>query len=225
MSTTLSNEVPGIDLSFRPASYFWPMGLEKHLLARIKGAERRRAVEQLLAAGRHDELIAFLGRSALDEDERRAIGRLHPAFMGGEYLPDLAEEEVEIARITIASVTQDVTSVFARRGKRRIYYRVVDEYGGETLSDKTTRTSTRPLTLGELETFFNGAWSLFAVLDMNFADDGYEPERIRAFASVSSGFYPQIGQLYRARIDAWAAEQRRQWELSCGETADTCDRP
>jgi hypothetical protein len=53
--------------------------------------------------------------------------------MGGEYLPDLKQDEVEIARITIASTTQDVTSVFARRGKHRIYYRVVDEYGGETL--------------------------------------------------------------------------------------------
>jgi len=33
--------VPGVDLTFRPASYFWPLGLETHLLATIKGAERR----------------------------------------------------------------------------------------------------------------------------------------------------------------------------------------
>lgn len=64
-----------------------------------------------------------------------------------------------IVRITIASVTQDVTCVYARRSKRRIHYRVVDEYENETLSGKTTRTSTHPLTLGELETFFNNAWS------------------------------------------------------------------
>ena len=37
-------EVPGIDLTFRPESYFWPLGLETHLLARIKGAERKAAV-------------------------------------------------------------------------------------------------------------------------------------------------------------------------------------
>jgi hypothetical protein len=84
--------------------------------------------------------------------------------MGGEYLPDLTSTEVAIARITIASVTQDVTSVYARRGKNRIHYRVVDEYEGETLSGKDTRTSTRPLTLGQLEEFFNTAWSIFAVL-------------------------------------------------------------
>ena len=59
-----------------------------------------------------------------------ALGRIHPAFMGGEYLPDLSQDEVKIARITIASTTQDVTSVYARRGKNRIHYRVVDEYGG-----------------------------------------------------------------------------------------------
>ena len=37
-------KVPGIDLSFRPRSYFWPLGLETHLLARIKGAERKAAL-------------------------------------------------------------------------------------------------------------------------------------------------------------------------------------
>jgi hypothetical protein len=67
--------------------------------------------------------------------------------MGGEYLPDPAEQEVEIARITTASTTQDV----ARRRKRCIRYKWVDEYGGETLSGRSTRTSTRPLTLGALK--------------------------------------------------------------------------
>lgn len=212
-------EVPGIDLAFRPTSYFWPMGLDKHLLSRIKGAERRRAVEQLLARGKPDELLAFLGRSALDADERRAIGQLHPLFMGGEYLPDLADDEVEIARITIASVTQDVTSVFARRGRNRIRYRVVDEYEGETLSGRTERTSVRPLTLGELEAFFNAAWSIYDVLDMNFGDDGYDPASVQSFSSVTSQFYPQIGALYRARIAAWGAERRAEWERGREETA------
>lgn len=58
---------------------------------------------------------------------------MHPKFMGGEYLPDRNSGEVEIARITIASTTRDVTSVYAKRGKHRIYYRVVDEYNGDTL--------------------------------------------------------------------------------------------
>ena len=165
--------VPGIDLEYRPASYFWPLGLETHLLSRIKGAERKAALQRLIDAGRLDEIPDFLAQSALSTDERRAIGRLHPAFMGGEYLPDMAQNEVIIARIVIASTTQDVTCVYARRGKHRIHYRVVDEYEGDTLCGKATRTSVRPLTLRQLEGFFNGAWSIFDVLEMNFADDGY----------------------------------------------------
>jgi len=208
MTSKSALEVPGIDLSFRPASYFWPMGLETHLLSRIKGAERRAIVEGLVKAGRVDEVFDFIAKSALDDDERKALGGIHPRFMGGEYLPNLGQSEVEIARITIQSTLQDVTSVFARRGKRRIYYRVVDEYEGDTLSGKTERTSTKPLTLGELEQFFNGAWSIFEVLEMNFGEDGYDPDDIRRFSSVSSQFYPQIGALYRQRIEAWTAERR-----------------
>src|SRR6185369_16293058 len=117
----------------------------KHLLSRIKGAERKAALQRLIDAGRTDRIPDFLAKSSLSEEERQAAGRIHPAFMGGEYLPDVRREEVIVARFTIASVTQDVTCVYARRGRNRIHYRVVDEYGGDTLTDKTTRTSTRPL--------------------------------------------------------------------------------
>lgn len=220
MTSKSAAEVPGIDFSFRPRSYFWPMGLETHLLSRIKGAERRAIVEGLVKAGRVDEVFDFVAKSALDEDERKALGRIHPRFMGGEYLPNLGQGEVEIARITIQSTLQDVTSVFARRGRRRIYYRVVDEYEGETLSGKTERTSTKPLTLGELEQFFNGAWSIFEVLEMNFGEDGYDPDDIRSFSSATSQFYPQIGALYRQRIEAWTAERRREHGLDEEDSSD-----
>lgn len=125
------------------------------------------------------------------------------------YLPDLMESEVMVARIVIASTTQDVTCVYARRGKHRIYYRVVDEYGGSTISVRGTRTSMRPLTLGQLEAFFNGAWSIFAVLDANFGDSGYDLDEMLDFVvCVESEFYPRLDTLYRRRISAWAAKQR-----------------
>src|SRR5688500_13870235 len=179
-------DIPAIDLSFRPRSYFWPLEVETHLLARVKGQQRRTALQARLAAERLGDIPDFLAKSGLSESERQIIGQVDPAFMGGEYLPDLAQSEVEIARITIASVMQDVTSVFARRGKHRIYYRVVDEYGGETLSGATRRTSNNPLTMGQLETLFNGAWSIFDVLDMNFAHNEYPIAAIHAFAAASS---------------------------------------
>ena len=198
----------GIELSFRPKSYFWPLGLETHLLSRIKGAERKAALRRLIDAGHLDDIPAFLAESALTADERQMLGRLHPAFMGGEYLHDLLRNEVMVARITIASTTQDITCVYARRGKNRIYYRVVDEYRGDTLSKPSNRSSTLPLNLGQLEAFFTGAWSIYEILEMNFADDGYDLDEMLAFVSFDSQFYPQFGQLYRERIAAWAATKR-----------------
>jgi hypothetical protein len=201
--------VPGIDLSFRPRTYFWPLGLETHLVARVKGAERKAALKAWIAAGCVGHIPDFFAQSTLDDKERQALGRIHPAFMGGEYLPEMMDTEVEIARITIASVTQDVTSVFARRTKHRIRYRVVDEYEGGTLCGRTTRTSVRPLALGELEAFFNGAWSIFDVVAMNFHREGYDREAMRDFVvGVESQFYPQIGRLYELRIEAWGAARR-----------------
>ena len=111
----MSVKKPVIDLGYRPQSYFWPITHDTHVITAIKG-ERRRS----------------------------ALGRLHPSFMGGEYLPDRRDTEVEIARINIDSTTSDVTSVYAKAGKDRIRYRVVDEYNGDTLSEKRTRSSKRP---------------------------------------------------------------------------------
>ena len=119
--------------------------------------------------------------------------------MGGEYLPNRQATEVEIARINIDSTTSDVTSVYAKAGKNRIYYRVVDEYNGDTLSDKQTRSSKRPLTLKELVEFFLGAWPLKDVLEGNDLDrDGAHD-----FTHPSSEFYPQFAAAIRARIDDW----------------------
>jgi len=206
MATT---ELGNIDLGFRPQSYFWPLGLETHLLARIKGAERKAALRRLIDAGHLDDIPDFLAQSALTADERQLLGRLHPTFMGGEYLPDLLRNEVMVARVTIASTTQDVTCVYARRGRHRIYYRVVDEYGGDTLAQPTSRTSLRPLTLGQLASFFSIAWSLHDVLEMNFGDDGYDLDEMQDFVvSIDSEFYPQLDALYRRRIADWAAERQ-----------------
>ena len=68
-------------------------------------------MKRLLDRGRLDEVPAFLASSALTNPDRAALGKIHPAFMGGEYLPNLTADEVMIARITIASTTQDVTCV------------------------------------------------------------------------------------------------------------------
>jgi hypothetical protein len=87
-------------------------------------------------------------------------------------------------------------------GKDRIRCRVVDEYNGDTLSEKRTRSSKRPLSLGDLIELFLAAWPLKEVLEMNELDrDGAQD-----FTRPSSAFYPQFEAAIRVRIDEWYGE-------------------
>jgi hypothetical protein len=184
--------VPADSLAYRPRAYFGVGDRQVELFSRVQGRVRRRAIERLLEAG--ESPPADLAVSALPDDARRALGRVHPAGMGGEYLARLGADEVEIARISIDSVTWDVTSVYARPGGGGIAYRVVDEYEGETLGAQSTRTSARPLTMGELIDFFLGAWDLYSVPEMNFEDD---VRGMLGFFSAESCFYPCLDQALR----------------------------
>jgi len=200
-----------IDLQYRPRGYFWAEELGVQLPSDIKGAERKALFETLVAQGRGDEVEELLAKPVLKAQERQSWGRFHPRFMGGEYLPDRKSEEVEIARITIASTTQDVTSVYARQGATRILYRVVDEYGGDTLTGAGTRTSIKPMTLAQLMDFFLSTWNLMDVLHYNFEGDGYSPEEIKAFVvDASSSFYAEFGQAIDLRIDKWLATRGKE---------------
>ena len=193
-----------IDLRYRPHSYFWAEEIGIHLSSQIKGSYRKALFESLVEKGRGDEIDELLSKPVLSSDERQSLGRFHPHFMGGEYLPDRTGEEVEIARITIASTTRDVTSVYARQGAKRIHYRVVDEYGGDTLSGTARRATIKPMTLGQLTDFFMSTWDLLNVLDFNFEGGGYSSNEIKAFViDASSSFYAEFGQLIDARIDKW----------------------
>jgi hypothetical protein len=201
---------PDIDLAYRPKSYFWPPSVQTHLMSRVKGAERRAALKHWIKEGRLDVVPPYLSQSALSEPDRASIGRIHPAFMGGEYLPDMTSDEVSIARITLASVTQDVVSVYARAGKTRIRYRIVDEYMGESLLQPTRRTSTRPLSLGQLESFLGRAWPLNELLHSNFAEGGYDVDEMLSFIRAESDFYDRLGDLYEVKIRTFAAARRNE---------------
>ena len=48
-------------------------------------------------------------------------------MMGGEYLPADLEDEIEVARIELASTTGDVIQLRARPSDGRILYRAVGE--------------------------------------------------------------------------------------------------
>lgn len=208
----MTTQSEDIDLDFRPAARFWPIDAEVALLASIKGAARRERARQLIEAGQLDQLSGFFSKSSLDPDEREAWGAIHPAMMGGEYLPDLEDREIEVARIHIDSTTGDVTSLRARLEGDRIHYRVVDEYDGDTLEEPTTLTSSLPLTLGELERFFLSAWPLRGVLEMNELDRS----GALAFTHPSSELYPQFEALVRHRICEWLED----WDVEDEEEPD-----
>jgi hypothetical protein len=189
-----------VALQYRPSAYFAPWSAPA--IAAILRCGRRaafRGVARQSAA--IDEQPA--DRAPLDEDVRRTLHRIHPSLTDGHFLPTLQPCETEIARITFASTTHDVTAVYARQRKDGVFYRVVDEYGGRTLSAprERTRFSRRPLTLRELATFIGRACPALAALAENDAasfetDDAFVGFEVRA----ESEFYPGLADLARSRI-------------------------
>jgi hypothetical protein len=203
-----------IDLAYRPESYFWAYDNNIKLASDIKGAERKAMYERALRSGDIELANAIISEPELTHEQRKAQSGMHPAWMGGEYLPKREAQEVEIARITIASTTQDVTCVYAKRGKSRIHYRIVDEYEGMTL-DNRRRTSLRPLSLIELFDFFIKGWDLFCCLDANFCEHGYVREEVQGFiVDASSSFYAEFGDLVTQKVDAWVDQRREEQGLN-----------
>ncbi|NLD05267.1 MAG: hypothetical protein GX672_05150 [Synergistaceae bacterium] len=177
-----------IDYSYRPESYFEPLPMETSIINRINGTVRRRIVRE--RAGNDLSSIPYqLTAEVLDEVGLRAWGRIHPMYMGGEFLPRFMPGEVEIARVCLKSTTYDADSIRARKGANRIRYRYLDEYDGEMTTGKTSRTSIRPLTLGELLNFMFRANLFFEMLDRNFPG---ELEKQLNFFTGESEFYPQF---------------------------------
>ncbi|MGP1675526.1 MAG: hypothetical protein ACTS6J_00020 [Burkholderiales bacterium] len=145
MTKPLARHLPGFDFSYRPLSYFEDLEPGTLVVASILEEEWCKDVQARLASGDYDPLVwgEWLTESKLDDSTRRLIGRSHPYFMGGEYLPSLGDNEIEIARIVLASVTQDVISVLARRAGARIAPRISRPSTG---SKRTITMSPRPNT-------------------------------------------------------------------------------
>jgi hypothetical protein len=137
--------------------------------------------------------------------------------MGGEYLPDFEGDEIEIARVMLASVTGDVISIRARRENALIHYRIVDEYDGETVYYCEPENSARPLTMRELIGLIDNAHGegmypdygtgLTTVWRDFHADNGSSPEEMVAFVRVSSEFYPDLRGYYEEEASAWLEER------------------
>ncbi len=212
-----------IDLAFRPTSYWDHTDPVAAVRADIKGQNRRELVTDLLTGGAStapDGIDVDLVWEAVDQRTRVALGALHPSWLGGEYLPTLLAGEVEIARLVLDSVTQDVLSIRARRrrGGRRWLYRVVDEYHEPGRGPWRCRpaSSAGPLTLGELITLIDGA------RDPDFDEaEGALPDRLRAmlesydpgdvvdFVRAESDLYPGLSAWCAQNAQAWVERERQ----------------
>ena len=181
-----------IDLEMRPDTYFSPPEFELELLRKVKNEVLREKIRALFAEGRHGEVIELveLANSARD---RKALERFHPMYMAGNYLPELEDDEVEIARVILQSVLLDVASVYAKPSSARIDYKVVDDNGstwGEMVSEKT-------LTLGELADFLFASWPILDHLKSCYGDD---LDGCLRFISGESDFYWRFDDVCRQRV-------------------------
>ncbi len=128
------------DLQFRPQSYWDKRGPQSQI-QNIKGELRRRLAKQLVKKSDVGDLEEWMTKENLNDAERSMIGRTHPLFMGGEYLPNFGNNEVEIARIFLKSTTGDVISLRARHQGSVIEYQIVDEYAPSSKFNLRRRSS------------------------------------------------------------------------------------
>jgi hypothetical protein len=200
----------GINYAFLPDSYWEEGDLLHSILRNVKGKNRRQMILGYAAQGRLEELDSKLLSDELDESTLKGLGRIHPSFMGGEYLPSYLPGEVEIARICLQSTTSDVISLRARpTASDKIAYRVVDEY--DEIFILPVAESEAPLTLAELiqqldegrmenDAFPGGGLSLGY---NNLNADSTDFERLRFFTSITSEIYDQLNEHYEQVFQEW----------------------
>jgi hypothetical protein len=205
--------VDGIDLDFTPRNYFTARDLHVALPSDIMGKVRRDLVRHRLAEG--EKVPPELALPVLCPEIRDALGKLHPMLMGGEYLPPMRDGEVEIARISLQSVTADQISVRARRTASGIAYSVVDEYYCDHSFTVRPRTSREPLSMRRLVAMVDGACddggAAMSPIVAHVANGG-SPEEYRDFVAVESDFYPDLGRYYDARIEQLVAQSATPWK-------------
>jgi len=199
---------PGIDYTQRPTSYWDDPDALTAVLRNVTGSRRRALIRQSWHAGNLEELDPDLMTDVLDPGLRTVLGKIHPAFLSGEFLPPYQPMEREIARIELRSATGDVVSVRAKPAADRIRYRIVDEY--DTRYAPGRASSREPLSLLELVALLDrsrhpaiaGPLPL-AFNELNHTDLNRRAELLH-FTRVISDLYPQLEAHYRQVFREWA---------------------
>jgi len=200
------------DFEFAPQSYFSNITLETSIKSKITGQKRK---ETVLESAKTKFTPPFLLRGKISDAQRTKTSAIHPQYMGGEYLPDMDQAEVEICRIVMQSTTLDVTSVRANLKDGIYSYNVSDEY--DLFEYRLPIQSSKvPLTArqiidqidnclvqdvdesGNVGEVFHGLTS--PVLTVHL-DGGCNPKDLVDFISVESAFYLELGAYYKNKIN------------------------
>lgn len=234
----------GYDFDFRP-DYWSPADALSAILTNVKGQLRRELIRDVVSgeaadkvreAGGDEQTQAFMSEVqpallANDLEDPGSLGRIHPHFLGGEFLPEYFPGEVEIARIVLQSTTMDVISVRARPSEDgRIGYRVVDEY--ETEFETGTDSSAAPLSMAELIALIDGVhWGeeepevglTDSYRELNLRDSDMSPEDLVGFVTVTSEFYPELERYYEEQAEEWCAQMLKEREAVCDDCGESFD--
>jgi hypothetical protein len=203
---------PGIDYTQRPQSYWDDSSVLHATLRNVKGENRRRLIRDFHSLDQLDQVEPGLAKDVLNTPERESLGRIHPTFLGGEYLPDYRTAETEIARIVLDSTLRDVISLRARRTKTGLLrYSIVDEYEGKFFYPKLPTRD--PLTLGKIvdwidQTRIEGnsddGYGLGLIFTVSNFTEGEDAHRLENFTTVESYLYPELAQHYARLSSDWA---------------------
>ena len=213
-----------INYEFRPVSYWNNRTVQQAILREVKGTHRRELITKALAEGELGRVSDELQSAEVSDDVRAQLGRIHPNFMGGEYLPSYERDETEIARFELQSTTADVISIRARFWQGLIHYRVVDEYK-EHFSVKPA-TSRRPFTLQQLVKFIDAVSHPNLTHPFSLAYNEYNAEyydsreSLRHFTSISSDIYPQLGGHFEQVFEDWVLEGKEEENRLAEEEAE-----
>jgi hypothetical protein len=134
----------------------------------------------------------------LQTHQCQTSGKRRPYIDIGEYLPSFDNDEIEFARINLASTTGDVISLRIRQKKKNYYINIVDEYEARYIRYKRKYDAiptqgeiidiiTRMIISGERQPY------MLAIIEYN---EFKTVEEINDFVDFDSSIYPNLSELY-----------------------------
>lgn len=205
-----------IDYGWRPKSYEAEERTANNAVSHLQGHERVNAVRNILRDDRQPrQWKIFFAIEELDEMEASWAGVSRPL----RERPDYSTVQIEIARISWASVHGDSCSITAQKVPEGLEYTVTtDIFAGEAIQPEiyqplSSRGGT--LTLGELIELIDGSYIegdayargglVKGNWEMNLEVGGSKDAL--AGVQIDSAYYPDLVEHYNREGNLWLAER------------------